>query len=170
MRHRWLAILPVAALLAVPACRAGDDASAPPPPVAAQLAAAPDRDLAPPAHLCDALPGHLVAGATGRSPVAVDGAGTQCSWRTPSMGSGTDVVLQGSFIDVRGFEAGRPDDVGATTVTGLGDDAYVMRVGEGAPTTLYVRDGHRAFALWLTLPADEAEPTLVRLARQVLAG
>ncbi len=47
------------------------------------------------------------------------------------------------------------------------DDAYLVEPGDGAPTTIYVRDGHRAFALWLTHPA--ADGALTQLARQVLA-
>ena len=166
MRTRGpLVALATAALLAVPACGGGDDGALPPlaPAAAATTPAAP----APPARLCDAIPGEVVAAATGRSPVTVDGAGSQCSWRSPSADpDGHDVVLQGSFIDARSFEVGRPAG-GAHVVPGLGDDAYLVRTDAAAPT-LYVRDGSVAFALWLTVPG--AEGALADLARQVLAS
>lgn len=173
MRPRWpTAALAVAALLAVPACRAGDEAASIRPTPAAPSAPPAER-FEPPARLCAAIPGEVVAEATGRSPVTVDGAGSQCSWRSPSpTAGGTDVVLQGTFIDTRSFEVGRPAGA-AAPVAGLGDDAYVVRIGGAAPTTLYVRDGHQAFALWLddaSVPPAGAEGTLARLARQVLAG
>lgn len=80
-------------------------------------------------------------------------------------------MLQGTFIDARSFEAGRSIDAAASPVADLGDDAYVVRVDGAAPATLYVREGTRAFALWLTAPGDgTAEGTLTSLARQVLAS
>lgn len=165
--RRPLVALSVAALLAVPACGGGDDASLPPLTAPAAAAAVRPELPAPPARLCDALPGELVAAATGRSPVTVDGAGTQCSWRSPSADpDGDDVVLQGSFIDTRSFEVGRPAG-GAQSVPGLGDDAYLVRATDAAPA-LYVRDGSVAFALWVTDPG--AEGALAGLAREVLAG
>jgi hypothetical protein len=169
MRLSWLAAVAAGALVAVPACAAGDDATRTPLGPLDGAATAAQPAAAGPAPLCEALPGDIVAAATGRSPVSVDGTGTQCSWRAPSTTDGTDVVLQGSFIDTRSFEVGRPA-AGATTVPHLGDDAYLVHVGDDAPTTLYVRDGHRAFALWLRHPAGEPEGALTQLARQVLAG
>jgi hypothetical protein len=167
MRLRWLAALPAAALLAVPACRAPEDAT-PVTPVPVRLAAAPA--VRAPSHLCDALPRAHVAAVTGRTTVAADGVGPQCSWRAPAPHDGTDVVLQGSFIDARSFEVGRPDGTGATTVAGVGDDAYLVRTDAGSPVTLYVRDGNRGLALWLPRPDAAPERTLAPLARRVLEG
>ena len=164
MRLPWLAPLAAGAVLAVSACGPGDEAQPSLEPMDA-IAPTPAAIQAP-ARLCDAIPRDLVADATGRSPVTVDGAGEQCSWRVPSPTDGAEVVLQGSFIDTRSFDVVRPG-AGATTVQGIGDDAYLVEVGDGAPTTLYVRDGHQAFALWLTHPA--AGGTLALLAGQVLA-
>lgn len=95
----------------------------------------------------------------------------QCSWRAGGVGADRDeAVLGGSFIDARSFEVGRRD-ASAAAWEGLGDDAYVVGVGAAAPTTIYVLDGSRAFALWLAEPSPEgAERTLARPARQVLAG
>lgn len=166
MRLSWLAAVAVGTLVAVPACAAGDSATWAP--VDAETSAEAPA-AAPAAELCDALPGDVVAEATGRSPVTVDGAGTQCSWRAPAQADGSDVVLQGSFIDARSFEVGRPSG-GVTVVPHLGDDAYLVQVGDGAATTLYVRDGHRAFALWVTRHADAPDGALTHLARQVLGG
>ena len=164
MRLPGLAALAAGIVLAVPACGASGDAAWEPlgPGTGATTSVSP---AAPPsAPLCDAIPGDLVVAATGRSPVTSDGAGTQCSWRSAAE---PDVVLEGSFIDTRTFDVGRAG-AAATTVHGIGDDAYLVEPGDGAPTTIYVRDGHRAFALWLTHPA--AEGALTQLARQVLAG
>lgn len=168
--RRHLAALAIAALVAVPACDAGGDAAMPPlTPADAVPASVP---VEPTAQLCDALPGEVVAEATGRAPVTVDGAGTQCSWRAgDDRGGGGELVLQGSFIDATSFELGRPDDATTATVPGLGDDAYVVRGGGEAPTTLYVRHGSRALALWSTEPGAAAlEASLADLARQVLAS
>lgn len=168
--RRPLAALAAAAVLAVPACDvAGERALAPLEPAAPVPAAPP---LQPPAALCEAIPGEVVAAETGRSSVTVDGAGDQCSWRADAVGTegGQDVVLQGSFIDASSFEVGRRDGT-AAPMPGLGDDAYLVRSGGADATTLYVLDGSRAFALWLggTVPV-EAEDALARLARRVLAG
>lgn len=160
-----LAALALVALLGAPACAGREPAAVPPaPPVSAQLVAAPD--VAAPTPLCDALPDDLVADVTGQVAITADGAGDQCSWRTADAG-GT-AVLQGSFIDVRSFEAGRTHDA-TPAPAGLGDDAYVVHVPE-ASTTLYVRDGHRALALWLTQPTDRPADALAGLARRALAG
>jgi hypothetical protein len=166
--RRPLAAAAVAALLAVPACVAADDRALPPLDAAAVPAV--PAPMERPAQLCDAIPGEVVAEATGRA-VTVDGAGTQCSWRADAPGDdGRDIVLQGSFIDARSFEVGRRD-VGAAAVAGLGDDAYLVHPGDLTPPTLYVLDGSRAFALWLGDPAAAgAEGALTRLARQVLAS
>lgn len=163
--RRLLAALGAAALVALPACEASDDRALAPLPVADRAVPAAS---APPARLCEAIPGHAVAAATGRSPVTADGAGTQCSWRTPTGAEGQDLVLQGSFIDARSYELGRPVE-GADAVTGLGDDAYLVRPHD-APPTIYVRDGSVAFALWLSEPGAGAENTLADLARRVLAS
>lgn len=164
MRLPGLAALAAGIVLAVPACGASGDAAWEPlrPGNGATVPLAPASS--PPAPLCDAIPRDLVVAATGRSPVTSEGAGTRCSWRSTAE---PDVVLEGSFIDTRTFDVGRPGAT-ATTVHGIGDDAYLVETGDGAPTTIYVRDGHRAFALWLTDPA--AEGALTQLARQVLAG
>lgn len=164
--RRLLAAAAVAAVVAVPACDDGEDRALPP--LAARAVPAP-TPIDPSAPLCDAIPGEVVAEATGRA-VTVEGAGTQCSWRADvAGGDGPDVVLQGSFIDARSFEAGRRGV--AAAVDGLGDDAYLVDGGDAAAPTLYVLDGSRAFALWLGDPAAVGpEGTLARLARQVLAS
>ena len=167
--RRPLAALAVAALVAVPACDVADERAPSPLQGAAPIPTAPP--VRPPATLCDAIPHDVVAAETGRSPVTVDGAGGQCSWRAGTGEvEGQDVVLQGSFIDASSFEVGRRDGT-AAAVPGLGDDAYVVRPGDAAAPTLYVLDGSRAFALWLDGPAPaEHEGALARLARQVLAS
>ncbi|HSP03260.1 MAG TPA: hypothetical protein VLR27_07145 [Acidimicrobiales bacterium] len=167
MRLSGLAALAAGIVLAVPACGASGDAAWEPLRPGNGAATPVSPATSPPAPLCDAIPGDLVVTATGRSPVTSDGAGTQCSWRSAASTAEPDVVLEGSFIDTRTFDVGRPG-AAATTVHGIGDDAYLVEPGDGAPTTIYVRDGHRAFALWLTHPA--AEGALTQLARQVLAG
>lgn len=167
MRLPGLAALAAGIVLAVPACGASGDAAWEPLGPARGAAMPVSPAASPPAPLCDAIPGDLVAAATGRSPVTSDGAGTQCSWRSAPSTAEPDVVLEGSFIDTRTFDVGR-SGAAATTIHGIGDDAYMVEPGDGAPTTIYVRDGHRAFALWLTHPA--AEGALTQLARQVLAG
>lgn len=168
--RRPLAALAVAALVAVPACDVAEERALAPLDDTAPVPTAPP--VRPPATLCDAIPHDVVAAETGRSPVTVDGAGSQCSWRAGTDGAdgGQDVVLQGSFIDASSFEVGRRDGT-AAAVPGLGDDAYVVRSGDPAAPTLYVLDGSRAFALWLggAAPA-EPEEALARLARQVLAS
>lgn len=167
--RRPLAALAVTALVAVPACDGDDDRALPP--LDGSAATVEPARAEPAAPLCDALPGDVVAEATGRTTVTVDGVGRQCSWRAGASGpEGTDLVLQGSFIDARSFDVGRRDGA-AATVSDLGDEAYVVRAGAQAPATLYVLDGSRAFALWLGEPAaPEAEGTLAALARQVLAS
>lgn len=167
MRLPGLAALAAGILLGLPACGAPRDAAREPLEPGAGAVAPATPAASPRPQLCDAIPGDVVVEATGRSPVTSDGAGTQCSWRAATPAEGPEVVLQGSFIDARTFDVGRPGG-GATEVRGVGDDAYLVQPGDGAPTTLYVRDGHRAFALWLTHPA--ADGALTRLARQVLAG
>lgn len=168
--RRLLAALAVAALAAAPACDGRDDRGLPPLSVAA-TAAVPPVPAEPAARLCDAIPGDLVAAVTGRSPVTVDGVGGQCSWRADTLGrDGPEVVLQGSFIDARSFHVGRRD-AAVAAVRGLGDEAYVVHAGTGGPSTLYVLDRSRAFALWLTHPApQDAEGILAVLARRVLAS
>lgn len=164
--RRPMAALAAVAVLAA-ACASVDDGALPPLTAPEAREAAPLRS-SPPARLCDAIPGEVVVAATGRSPLTVDGAGTQCSWRTPSThADGDDLVLQGSFIAARSFEVARPDE-GATHVPGLGDDAYLVQAADVA-TTLYVRDGSRAFALWFTEPGAPGD-ALTRLAAQVLAS
>ena len=162
--RRLLAALGAAALLAVPACDAGDEGGLPP---LSDPAPQPETAAAPPARLCEAISDEAVAAATGRSPVTVDGAGTQCSWRAPAA-DGHDLVLQGSFIDTRSFDVGRPAD-GAAPLPGLGDDAYIVEPAGETPT-IYVRHGSVAFALWLSDPAAGADVALTDLARQVLAS
>lgn len=166
MRLRWLAALPVAVLLGTPACGPGDDAAwGPLDPPAAPLGALPRA--APAAPLCDAIDPGAVAAATGHADVTADGAGTQCSWRAAA---GPDVVLQGSFVDARTFEVARADGDGSHHVPDVGDQAYVVPGAPGAPTTLYVRDGNRTLALWLTDAAGEPADALAGLARQALIG
>ncbi len=162
--RRLLAALGAAALLAVPACDSGDEGGLPP---LSDPTPQPATAAAPPARLCEAIPDEAVAAVTGRSPVTVDGAGTQCSWRAPAT-DGHDLVLQGSFIDTRSFEVGRPSD-GVAAVPDLGDDAYLVEPAGEAPT-IYVREGSVAFALWLSDPAAGADLALADLARQVLAS
>lgn len=166
MRTRRLLAAPGAvALMALSACDASDERALAPLPVEDRASPA---TSAPPARLCEAIADDAVAAATGRSPVTADGAGTQCSWRTPTAAEGQDLVLQGSFIDARSYELGRPVE-GADAVAGLGDDAYLVRPDD-APPTIYVRDGSVAFALWLSEPGAGDETTLADLARQVLAS
>lgn len=168
--RRPVAALAVAALVAVPACDVGSERGLAPLDPAAPVPTAPP--MSPPAALCEAIPHDVVAAETGRSPVTVDGAGSQCSWRAGTDGTegGQDVVLQGSFIAASSFEVGRRDS-GAAAVPGLGDDAYVVRAGDAAAPTLYVLDGSRAFALWLDGPVPvPPEGALTRLAREVLAS
>lgn len=166
--RRLLAALGATAVLAVPACDTGSDDALPP--LLPSEAARPERPAADTlTRLCDALPPEAIAAATGRSPVTEDGAGTQCSWRAPAGPTEEhDVVLQGSFIDARSFEVGRPA-AGAAAVPGLGDDAYLVRPPDSA-LTIYVREGGVAFALWLTNTGSGADATLADLARQVLAS
>jgi hypothetical protein len=166
-RRLGLTALGAAAVLALSACGASGEEALPRLARGEPVTTAP---FEPPARLCEAIPGSVVAEATGRSPVTVEGAGTQCTWRSPDA-DGDEAVLQGSFIDVASFVVGRPGGTGATDVPDLGDDAYLVREGELSPPTLYVRDGSVAFALWLADPtASEPEGALAHLAREVLSS
>lgn len=124
--------------------------------------------------LCTVLPSRVVGDLVGTAAALdVSGAGSQCTWSEQTgseRSSGRDepgaevasagAVLQGAVVDLAAFDAGRPP-VGGTSpysvadVGGVGDEAFVVRA-DGAPTTLYVRDGARALSLWLD--ADDVAP------------
>ncbi|HWH38189.1 MAG TPA: hypothetical protein VNT28_10500, partial [Candidatus Limnocylindrales bacterium] len=136
--------------------------------------------------LCTVLPQRLVGDLVGTPAVGASGNGSHCTWELqgPSpAGEGPDLAatdagatLQGAFLDLRAFDAGRPPatDPGGAAVAelaGVGDEAYVVRLDGGAPTTLYVRHGQRALSLWLddvALTPEATEQSLARVASLVL--
>lgn len=185
MRSRRRLLLLAAATMALAgACAApldiGDAASAETPPTPAPVEATPAGHEAPRADvaLCTVLPQRIVGELTGARAVDAVGEGRHCTWRlaapSPAGGSEGDLAsfgtLQGTFLDARAFDAGRPavDDPAIATVdelTSVGDEAFVVRLDEPGPTTLYVRDGQRALSLWLDDVAMTPEATEQSLAR-----
>jgi hypothetical protein len=184
--RRRLLLLTAATMALAGACAApldiGDGASAeaPPAPAPATVEATPAGHDAPRADvaLCTVLPQRIVGELTGAGSVDAVGEGQHCTWRlaapSPAGSSGGDLAsygtLQGTFLDARAFDAGRPavDDHAIATVdelTSVGDEAFVVRLDEPGPTTLYVRDGQRALSLWLDDVAMTPEATEQSLAR-----
>jgi hypothetical protein len=192
---RWRTlVLVVASALAAAGCAApgiveppSTHADAPGIPAAtaateATHAGAPTGDTA----LCAVLPERVVGELVGAPTVVARGDGSQCQWElrvpAPAAPGGAHLTaadapaLGGAFVDVGAFVAGRPpvDDPSVTSVTelgGVGDEAYVVRLDGAAPTTLYVRDGHRALSLWLddvALTPAATEKSLARVATLVL--
>jgi hypothetical protein len=190
---RWRPlVLVVATALAVAGCAApgvveppSTHADAPGIPAATEAthAGAPEGDTA----LCAVLPERMVGELVGTATVVARGDGSQCQWqlRVPAPAApsgGADLAathppaLGGAFVEVGAFHAGRPpvDDPSVTSVIdldGVGDEAYVVRLDGSAPTTLYVRDGHRALSLWLddvALTPAATERSLARVATLVL--
>lgn len=134
--------------------------------------------------LCTVLPTTVVGDLIGTG-AALDasGDGTQCTWRggAPVTGGAADLaadgpILQGVLLDAGAFDAGRPvpGDPSVQSVAevgGVGDEAFIVRVGDGAPTTLYVRDGQRTLSLWLdgvSLTPEGTERSLARTASLLL--
>lgn len=141
----------------------------------------PAERAAPVAHtggiaLCTVLPTRVVGDLVGAgAPFDASGAGAQCTWR----GAGPDddaPVVQAVMLDASAYHAGRPHPqdpsvASVADVAGVGDEAFVVRLGEGAPTTLYVRDGQRALSLWLDdvpLTPQATERSLARMASLLL--
>jgi len=140
--------------------------------------------------LCTVLPPAVVGDLIGTgSAVHASGAGAQCTWRgpgsvpgaeasghAPDLASADGPTLQAAMLDAGAFHAGRPAPgdpsvLSVDDVHGVGDEAFVVRVGEGAPTTLYVRDGQRALSLWLDdvqLSPEATERSLARTASLLL--
>lgn len=183
-RRRLLLILVAAASAFAAGCAApldvGDAASAEPPARTASVEATPVAHDAPRADvaLCTVLPQRIVGQLTGASTVEAVGEGRHCTWRlaaptpvgTPQGDLASYGTLQGTFLDARAFDAGRPavDDPAIAAVDDLpsvGDEAFVVRLDDAGPTTLYVRDGQRALSLWLDDVAMTPEATERSLAR-----
>jgi len=129
--------------------------------------------------LCTVLPPTVVGDLIGTGPVDASGSGAQCTWRgtAPVAGGPADgPTLQGVVLDAGAFHAGRraagdPSVQSVAEVRNVGDEAFVVRVGDGAPTTLYVRDGQRALSLWLDgvpLTPEGTERSLARTASLLL--
>jgi hypothetical protein len=181
--RRRLLLLTAATMALAAACAApldiGDAASAEPAPAPAVEATptgheAPRADVA----LCTVLPQRIVGQLTGARAVDAVGEGRHCTWSlaapSPAASSQGDLAsygtLQGTFLDAGAFDAGRPaiDDPAIATVdeiTSVGDEAFVVRLDEPGPTTLYVRDGQRTLSLWLDDVAMTPEATEQSLAR-----
>lgn len=140
--------------------------------------------------LCTVLPTQVVGDLIGAG-AALDasGSGSQCTWRGPGSTPGAEAsghdpdlvgaegpTLQGALVDVRAYDAGRPvpgdpSVISVADVQGVGDEAFIVRVAGGAPTTLFVRDGHRALSLWLDhagLTPEATERSLARTASLLL--
>ena len=105
------------------------------------------------------------------------GAGTQCTWRAePPAAAAGGPVVQGALLDAGAFHSGRPAPGDPTVLSvddldHVGDEAFVVHLAEGAPTTLYVRDGQRALSLWLddvALSPQATERSLARMASLLL--
>lgn len=192
---RRLAILAATATLVASAC-AAPVALAPPPdtgpapaatpagaPAGAPAAPRPARPAGDVA-LCTVLPTRIVGDLIGAgAPVDASGAGAQCTWRASAPTSDGAAapesgapVVQGAMLDASAYHAGRPEphDPGVTSVAdlrGVGDEAFVVRLGVDDPTTLYVRDGQRALSLWLDdvpLTPQATERSLARMASLLL--
>lgn len=189
---RRVATLAAATVLAASACAApvalGPSSTDPappadPPPAAAPAAAAAGTgDVA----LCSVLPTRVVGDLIGTGAAfAASGAGPQCTWRAavpaPEPAGAAEAVsggptVQGALLDAGAYHAGRPGPQDPSVVSvddlhGVGDEAFVVRLAEGEPTTLYVRDGQRALSLWLDdvpLTPQATERSLARMASLLL--
>ncbi|MFP5320673.1 MAG: hypothetical protein ACLGIC_02390 [Acidimicrobiia bacterium] len=168
----------------------GDRAADEPAPVQAP-AAQPTHHQEPTAEvaLCTVLPKQLVGDLVDARIIDAAGEGSQCTWRlqVPSPASSEpddgshlagapadDPTLQGAFLDVGAFHAGRPPagDPGAVAdLAGVGDEAFVVHLGDASPSTLYVREGDRALSLWLQdapMAPQDTERSLARVASLLL--
>jgi len=136
--------------------------------------------------LCTVLPRQMVGDLVSAQAVGASGDGSQCTWhlQVPSPadagGGGADLAatgdatLQGAFLDLGAFRAGRPpaqDLARVAEVAGVGDEAFVVHLGDAAPSTLYVRDGSRALSLWVDdvpMSPEDTERSLARMASLLL--
>lgn len=189
---RCLAILAATAALAAPACAAPVALAPPRDPGPVPAAATPADAHTTPAGsrppgdvaLCTVLPTRIVGELIGAgTPLDASGAGAQCTWRaaTPTTEGGADPapggpVVQGAMLHASAYHAGRPDPhdpdvISVADLRGLGDEAFVVSLGDEHPTTLYVRDGQRALSLWLDdvpLTPHATERSLARMASLLL--
>jgi len=187
---RCLVTLATAGLLGLAGCAApvalGPSGPAPDPATPTTDAAGTPSSPGADAALCAVVPIPMVGELIGvGEPVAASGTGPQCTWRAAgSAGAGAEEdgdddagpTLQGAVLDASAYHAGRPDALDPWVLSvddlhGVGDEAFVVRLADGAPTTLYVRDGQRALSLWLDdaqLTPQATEQSLARMASLLL--
>lgn len=135
--------------------------------------------------LCTVLPTEVVGDLVRAGSVESSGDGSHCTWhlQVPSpVGAGGPApdladhgaTLQGAFVDLGAFHAGRPpahEDASVAELAGIGDEAFVVHLGDAAPSTLYVREGTRALSLWVQdvpMSPEATERSLARVASLLL--
>jgi hypothetical protein len=126
------------------------------------------RASAGPDDACSLLTLAQIKSAAGTDPVAGKPSSSNkvCTWNMASPSSNVKIITL-MLQDPKMFNAGKNAPTPVTSVSGIGDDAYFMALGD--MVSLFVKKGSISFkvAVYAKLPVDQKEAIEKSLATQV---
>ena len=131
---------------------------------------APQPAHAAPDDACSLLTLSQIKSAAGTDPVAgkPSSANKVCTWNMASPSSNVKIITL-MLQDPKMFNAGKNAPTPVTPVSGIGDDAYFMALGD--MVSLFVKKGSISFkiAVYAKLPVDQKEAMEKALASQIVS-